>query len=358
MPETRTESGLMTFAFWCRKAHVGVMKQRYLAGCGFEGLRLGRGLVFHIASTNMPLNFGYTLVTGLLAGNANIIKLAQREFTQTTMLLNSMVRVLSDRKFALIRDYINIVRYDSAHSELTDTFSTVCDARVVWGGDETVREIRKSPLPPQAFELCFVDRYSLCVIDTDALQEHSDFRSLAQDLYNDAYLFDQNAFTAPHLMIWMGEPEHRSKIKESIWMALQAKVDVKYTVDSAVVADKLAVVCREAIDYGGIQRIMKENNKLVRVEMKQFHGEITAYKGLGGLFHEYDITSLVDILPLVDKRIQTLAYHGISHQTLVDFVFAHRLKGIDRIVPVGRTADFDLVWDGFDLMGILSRLIL
>ena len=33
------------------------------------------------------------------------------------------------------------------------------------------------------------------------------------------------------------------------------------------------------------------------------------------------------------------------------------LRGIDRVVPVGRALDMDIVWDGYDLIGSLSRLI-
>ena len=32
-------------------------------------------------------------------------------------------------------------------------------------------------------------------------------------------------------------------------------------------------------------------------------------------------------------------------------------KGIDRIVPIGKTSDFSLNWDGIDLINSLSRVI-
>ena len=33
------------------------------------------------------------------------------------------------------------------------------------------------------------------------------------------------------------------------------------------------------------------------------------------------------------------------------------VKGIDRIVPVGKTMDFDLIWDGNNLYERLTRII-
>ena len=35
----------------------------------------------------------------------------------------------------------------------------------------------------------------------------------------------------------------------------------------------------------------------------------------------------------------------------------HAPRGVDRIVPVGRTLDFALVWDGHDLIRELSRVV-
>jgi len=50
-----------------------------------------------------------------------------------------------------------------------------------------------------------------------------------------------------------------------------------------------------------------------------------------------------------------LAYYGYSLEELKSFINTNRLNGIDRIVPFGKTTDFSLTWDGFDLIHTLSR---
>ena len=40
-----------------------------------------------------------------------------------------------------------------------------------------------------------------------------------------------------------------------------------------------------------------------------------------------------------------------------NFVIKNRLHGIDLIVPVGAAMDIDIVWDGYDLVTMLSRKI-
>jgi len=72
------------------------------------------------------------------------------------------------------------------------------------------------------------------------------------------------------------------------------------------------------------------------------------------MFFETDISSLDELSGLSDQRVQTLAYFG-------DFDFSEVIDnisyGIDRVVPIGHTLDFDLTWDGYDLIRECSRII-
>ena len=62
------------------------------------------------------------------------------------------------------------------------------------------------------------------------------------------------------------------------------------------------------------------------------------------------------MLPLCnDKRCQTIAYIGDS-KILLPLVNSG-VKGIDRIVPIGKTMDFDLIWDGYNLPVLMTRTI-
>ena len=42
---------------------------------------------------------------------------------------------------------------------------------------------------------------------------------------------------------------------------------------------------------------------------------------------------------------------------MFDALLESGIKGIDRIVPVGQTMDFDLIWDGYDLSRDLTRVV-
>lgn len=75
---------VITFAFFCRRANLIALKERYMQ----DEQRLGRGILFHIAPSNVPINFGYSLVAGLLAGNANVVRVSGKQFTQVDLIID------------------------------------------------------------------------------------------------------------------------------------------------------------------------------------------------------------------------------------------------------------------------------
>ena len=62
---------LMYLMFWTRKKELLKYKNLIL----LNELRVGRGLAFHICPSNVPTNFFYSFIFGLLSGNSNIIKM-------------------------------------------------------------------------------------------------------------------------------------------------------------------------------------------------------------------------------------------------------------------------------------------
>ena len=60
---------------------------------------------------------------------------------------------------------------------------------------------------------------------------------------------------------------------------------------------------------------------------------------------------------IVNNKYQTLTYYGVDKKILEDFVIENNVSGIDRIVPVGRALDMDIIWDGYDIISYLSRIV-
>ena len=191
-------------------------------------------------------------------------------------------------------------------------------------------------------------------IETTIENRKSSILALAERFYNDTYLFDQNACSAPHLVIWTGN--RVAEAKKLFWDALQAVAEQKYQFQEVMAVEKLTALYKQSCAMPMCEEPTK-NNLLHRVEISELPYDIDSFRCAGGYFTEYTAKSLDEIAPIVNNKYQTLAYYGFEKQELEDFVLRNRLTGIDRIVPFGETTTFSLTWDGMNLIERMSRII-
>jgi len=158
------------------------------------------------------------MIFGLINGNSNIIKVPSKNFIQIDIICAVLKKVLKKKKYKKLKEMITIIKY-SNNDEFTKQVSKICDARVIWGGDKTISEVRKFPISERAYDISFADRYSFCVMNSSKLKRLTEFefKRLIERFYNDTYLVDQNACSSPHLLVWLGKDK---KIKEKFWKNL------------------------------------------------------------------------------------------------------------------------------------------
>ena len=100
---------IKALSFWCRDKNIQNFKKLFYLNN--HDLRIGVGLVFHITPSNMPTNFAYSLLFGLLSGNSNIVKVPSKKFPQIKIICQCINKVLRKKIFLIIKDKIKIIRY-------------------------------------------------------------------------------------------------------------------------------------------------------------------------------------------------------------------------------------------------------
>ncbi|WP_262352000.1 acyl-CoA reductase [Bacteroides bouchesdurhonensis] len=342
----------ITFAYFCRKANLLKLKVQYAY---VDELRLGRGVLFHIAPSNVPINFGYSLVAGLLAGNANIVRVSSKQFAQVDLIIKHMHELLESGQYNEVANRIALVRYDRS-SDASAYFSSIANVRVIWGGDATIQTIRQNSIPVRSFDVCFADRYSIAAIRPSAIMaaSNTEMKKLAEAFYNDTYLFDQNACSAPHTIFWLNDPS-LTEAKERFWSAVHDHVATKYQLQAVMAVDKLTALYRQAVCMNIMAEPMPDNI-VVRVDLNEVPINIDDFRCSCGYFSEKTIESLDEISPIVSIKYQTLGYFGFEKEELTEFVCKKRFQGLDRIVPIGETTAFSLTWDGFNLIDMFTRI--
>lgn len=346
----REYSDVVTFGYWCRKSALASYSKAYAS----EALRMGRGLAFHVAPSNVPVNFAFSLAAGLLAGNKNVVKVPSKQFPQVDAIVRQ-ISALLDGEFSDMNPYVRLVRYDRTGEE-TAAISAACDTRIIWGGDETIARIRENGLKPRANEITFADRNSISVIDGAAYLSSERFEEHARAFYNDTYFSDQNACTAPRLIVWLNDRDDSAK--KRFWRELSKIVRERYEVAPVHAVGKLDALLMSAAHRPVHLESSLADIDMMRIRVDELEAGLLEDRYHSGFFFEYDADAIDEIRPLCDAKLQTVSYIGDGVPGMVSqFVRESGVQGVDRVVPIGSTMDFSLIWDGVDLISLMSRVV-
>ena len=349
--EINTYPDLIYLMFWCRSNKIKDLSQDFED----NNLRLGRGLIFHICPSNVPTNFVYSFFFGLLSGNSNIVKVPSKKFKEKEIILKILNSLFQKKKFLHLKKSNAFIQYDSS-SETTKTLSSICDGRVIWGGDKTINEIRKFWIPERAVEITFSDRYSISIINLDKLKKInlSDLKQLAKKFYLDGYSMNQAACNSPHFVFWVGK--NNENLKNKFWKLLMEIAKQKFNFDDIHIVDKYTNLIENIITQKNFNNVKMFKNNLYIINADKIEN-LENIRGVNGTFFQKNISNIVNLKKFITKKCQTVSYFGFDKELLKKFLLNNNLSGIDRMVPIGNALDINIVWDGYEVLKNLSRVI-
>lgn len=344
---TRQYVDVVSYAYWIRKASIENVRSKHLD----YHCRLGRGVAFHIAPSNVPVNFAVSMTSSLLAGNCTLIRVSNKQFPQVDIICEAMNKLL-ETVYANMKPYFCLIRYEHS-DDITRELSAICDVRVIWGGNKTIETIRQAPIPPRAIEMAFADRHSIAIINSDEYLK-GDSKEIAKGFYTDTYYSDQNACSSPRLVVWMGNSINTAK--ERFWNELEVLVRNEYEMKAIQAVDKYTSVCMLGMKEKN-QHLVSKDNYVVRVEVDTLKTDLMDYKNGGGYFFEYSANKLEEIEPILTKQCQTISVYGIDKDAVKQLVFDKGVRGVDRIVELGQTMGLEFIWDGYKMIESMSRFL-
>lgn len=355
LPASKAFPDVVTFAYWSRHANLMRLRAPYLQD---HRLRMGLGLTFHICPANVPVNFAFSMAFGLLSGNTCLLRLPSKPSAAADLLVRTIKSLLDEPRYLAIRQALALVQYER-DDEISKYWMSEADGRIVWGGDQTVTHMRTFPCKPRSREVAFSDRYSLCVLSPAFILEMDElaFKQFCKDLFNDIYLMDQAACSSPQLIAWIGKQADVLQAQARLWPEVVQIAEQKYALQAVQVMDKFVQACRSALNGAHVQVIERHENLLYRASLGGIDLHQDAYRGYFGTVHEVVLPHLDVLAPIVNERYQTLTAQGIDNAFIREWIVRNQLRGIDRVVPVGRALDMNIVWDGYDMVASLSRLI-
>ena len=143
---------------------------------------------------------------------------------------------------------------------------------------------------------------------------------------------------------------------KSCKVVLHSIVERKYNFQSIMSVNKLTSSYMISAIHSGVKIEKSADNLIVRVKIDKIDSSIMEFKDNCGFFIEYDCDNIMDLRNLCDNtHCQTIGFLGEKKDIIP--IITSGIKGVDRIVPIGKTMDFDLIWDGYNLYERLTRII-
>lgn len=359
-PRIREFPELAALGHWFRKARLLKMAQSYRKG-DRGSTQIGRGLVFHVAPSNVDSVFMYSWLISLLAGNTNLVRVSQKGGPQQDFLLEVLGELarLTEYKDVLARFVLLTYPHND---QITAQISEACMVRVIWGGDTTIRAIRALPLRPMATELCFADRFSAVALSAVEVIKADDagFKKLIQGFYNDTFWFAQQACSSPRMVLWVGSELDVDLAKKRFWIALIREVQERNAENAPSMVMARIGAAFEFASYGLAGLSNQASLADFPLQMEVAPTSLSKVREIhcgNGLFVQMRVEALSELGQMLSDKDQTLAVYGFGEQEYLDLISTLPQRALDRIVPVGSALAFDPVWDGQNLITSFTRLI-
>jgi hypothetical protein len=356
---TNRRPEIAALGFWLRKAQLRKMmiEQEYLLNNPqFKVAPIGK--VFHICPANVDTMFIYSMVVALLMGNRNVLRISKRmDAPHVLSLFDKLNQLLAIEEFTIFKNYINIISYD--HNQDTSNFlSTAANARLIWGGDSTIKTFQSFTKAPRTKDIVFADRISMMVINSEFVLKASSYemQEFIKNFYNDSYTFDQMGCSSPQTIYFIGSNADSRSAREKIFSSLEEYLKFEYDADvSSLASLKLNRMIDDALNDNLVSHMGNSLFKLI--ELSSTSDPSVLHGCGGGYFYFIDVSNINELFKLKVPKVQTLTYFGISSEDKLSLIDISYGEGIDRIVPVGNALNFYYIWDGYNLFEELSRKV-
>lgn len=338
---------IIALGFWLRQAKLKQLQQQFEAQS--VGLNRALGQVLHFAPANVDTMFVYSWVCSLLLGNCNVVRVSQTQSEVKQALLQAIEALLQQpehREIALRNQFITYAHNDA----VTHALSQQADARVVWGGDHSVAQIRGILGKLRSRDIVFADRYSAAIIDFDAVQGSQYIEQIAEALWRDLVPFEQMACSSPKVLFALGDCKPIPKLAE----ALEAKAQNQPLAQSR--RNEQLVYSQWLQAQGKAQQNLYQGY-FSWLQQDAFTPDTIETHCGQGLLLVSPLADLGELWQALDEKCQTLSYWGVDKQRMIKELQHRPITNVERIVPLGQALDFSTQWDGYDLLSQLCRSI-
>lgn len=315
-----------------------------------------RGIVCHWIAENVPTLALFSLFQSIICKNLNILKISEECKGDMIRVVRKLekIELEFEGKVYTGKDILNtfaFVLFPYQDKELSSDMSRIADCKVIFGGREAVKEIKKLPEKEHCETIIFGPKYSFTIVDAKSSEDREIFKKLVQDIA----VFNQAACSSPHVIFYEssdkdnGIEDFASRLKGAFEEFSRKKA--KNNLDPSILTNIMnkrgeyyldpekSILCSKELDWS----ILIDKN----IQLEEPVGSRTIFLK--------EIKDVMEVISLVTKKVQTVGV-ALSTEKLIKLANELSFSGVSRVVPVGNMNDYGVPWDGLLFMNRLVRL--
>ena len=317
-----------------------------------------RGVVAHWIAGNIPTLALFSFVLSALVKNVNLVRVPKESLPVVERLLQALAQAstpeLSGRDLLEGASFFYFPGEDRAlHAEL----SLRADARVVWGGRETVATVLALPRHEHTEDVVFGPKFSLGVIDAAARRRLVDGdAALARAIVRDVLLFDQAACSSPHILYVEGSLDEARGVARAL--AAELGRQATRAPKRAIAEGTAAAILRLRTDYAlGDDRDLVASRDVDWTVLVDADGAVLSDGVQSRTIFVRGVPALLAVAELVTPKVQTVGFCVDDAELATRLAEELARRGVSRLARFGLMNVYDQPWDGLYACDRLVRWV-
>ena len=312
------------------------------------------GIVGHWPAANIEIQPLLSMVCAQLGGNVSLVRVPSDLVNATERLAQALAA--SDES-GVLRDRVRFVSFPSERQDLHVAMAERVDGAMIWGGRESVMNVRSLPFPPWARIASFGPRISVAMLDSASWSDPEERATWCQRLARDTWQFEQQACSSPQaLFIEKSRDCDPAALVEALSGAfreenrLHPRQAIAPSLASAIVRARASWLLD---DVAHSAQFDPDPDWTILFGRSTEVPEPTQGRTLPVL----EVDDLLEPLARFDGQVQTLGLGMVDRGLEERIAEEAGRRGVDRIVKLGRMHVFESPWDGQQLVAPMTRRV-
>ena len=312
------------------------------------------GVVGHWPAGNVEIQPILSMTCALLGGNAALVRIPRGLVDLTRILMEKLAQ--SDPSERLTRR-ICMAAFEHGRQDLHEAMARVVDGAMIWGGQESVLQVRSLPFPHWARIQVFGPRISVAAMDAGAWNNPTEQETWCLRMARDLWQFDQQACSSPQVLyIENKSRQSTDQFLSALQRAFERennahpRQDIAATLTSTLSRARAAWLLDD-VSHRAVFPMGPDWTLLIG------SGSDIPQPVQGKTLTVLEVDDLIDAVSKLDGNVQTLGLGMADSEREKEVALLAGQKGVDRIVKLGRMHTFVPPWDGVDLIRPMVRMV-